>query len=105
MQQLASDPPPLLSVPAYYNTVLCVFCAIKVYLTETGLELWLALLRHATDYDESVHALFPRIPDMLEGDLDNLRQVSCTSRAAIQGVGRACTDRTSAVLGGGGCAS
>lgn len=49
---------------------------------EAGLELWLALLRHATDYHEGVHNLFPRIPQMLDTDLDNLKQVQkCTIRA------------------------
>ena len=43
---------------------------------ETGLELWLALLRHATDYEEAMHGLFPRIPEMLEDDLDNLVPVT-----------------------------
>lgn len=42
---------------------------------ETGLGLWLALLRHATDYSEGLHNLFPRIPEMLDTDLDNLKQV------------------------------
>lgn len=48
---------------------------------EAGLELLLALLRHAKDYSEGIHKLFPRIPDMLEGDFDNLKQVgrSCTT--------------------------
>ncbi|CAN0469323.1 unnamed protein product, partial [Ectocarpus sp. 12 AP-2014] len=41
---------------------------------ETGLGLWLALLRHATDYSEGLHNLFPRIPEMLDTDLDNLKQ-------------------------------
>ncbi|CAM9115051.1 unnamed protein product [Ectocarpus fasciculatus] len=45
-----------------------------IYLLETGLGLWLALLRHATDYSEGLHNLFPRIPEMLEEDLDNLKQ-------------------------------
>ena len=43
---------------------------------ESGLELWLALLRHAPDYDETLHNLFPRIPAMLEDDLDHLKQVT-----------------------------
>ncbi len=47
----------------------------QIYLMEAGLELWLALLRHSTDYNEGVHNLFPRIPEMLETDLDNLKQV------------------------------
>lgn len=46
---------------------------------EAGLELWLALLRHTTDYTEGVHNLFPRIPQMLDTDLDNLKQVPATS--------------------------
>ncbi|CAM9383693.1 unnamed protein product [Ectocarpus sp. 4 AP-2014] len=45
-----------------------------IYLMETGLGLWLALLRHATDYSEGLHNLFPRIPEMLDTDLDNLKQ-------------------------------
>eukprot|EP00752_Nemacystus_decipiens_P012244 g10853.t1 len=44
-----------------------------IYLMETGLELWLALLRHSKDYVEGVHNLFPRIPQMLDTDLDNLK--------------------------------
>lgn len=44
---------------------------------ETGLELWLALLRHSKDYVEGIHNLFPRIPQMLDTDLDNLKQVRC----------------------------
>lgn len=42
---------------------------------ESGLELWLALLRHAPEYDEKLHILFPRIPDMLEDDLDHIKEV------------------------------
>lgn len=43
---------------------------------EAGLDLLLALLRNAKDYTEGVHRLFPRIPEMLEGDFDHLKQAS-----------------------------
>jgi len=58
----------------------------QIYLMEAGLELWLALLRHSTDYNEGIHNLFPRIPEMLDTDLDNLKQVGvsflCTHSTA-----------------------
>lgn len=47
---------------------------------EAGLELWLALLRHTKEYDENMHKLFPRIPQMLEEDLDNLKSVRSEAR-------------------------
>lgn len=54
----------------------------QVYLMEAGLELWLAMLRHATAYDEPLHELFPRIPDMLAEDLDHVKQVRSSSSIA-----------------------
>lgn len=51
----------------------------QIYLMEAGLELWLALLRSAKEYDENLHKLFPRIPQMLEDDLDHLKPVQFSS--------------------------
>lgn len=60
--------------------MLTIPCFHQIYLMEAGLELWLALLRHSTDYkdEEGIHNLFPRIPQMLHADLDNLKQVDAS---------------------------
>lgn len=55
---------------------------------DAGLELWLALLRHATDYDGTIHSLFPRIPEMLECDLNNLKKVHENHTVGDHGVVR-----------------
>ncbi|CAM9704986.1 unnamed protein product [Pylaiella littoralis] len=54
-----------------------------IYLMGAGLELWLALLRNTTDYNEGVHSLFPRIPEMLDEDLDNLKQAMLILEAHV----------------------
>lgn len=79
------------------TTILYLWCAVhsdepsvlypalvppQVYLLEAGLELWLSLLRHANAYDAILHALFPRLPDMLDEDVDSLKQ-ACHPRRVL----------------------